>query len=121
MSRRVLVTGAAGYLGSRLVESLAARKSAGDGIEHVVASDVRDVRAELHETSRRREETIRIRLLFKLIRRMQEHKPRSFYAIQRNPHGFASSHDDAPGVKRDAPARARAGRSFGTFVTHPGG
>lgn len=42
-SRRVLVTGAAGYLGSRLVESLAGRHAAGAGIGHVVASDVRDV------------------------------------------------------------------------------
>jgi UDP-glucose 4-epimerase len=41
--RRVLVTGAAGYLGSRLVESLAARKAAGQGVDCVVASDLREV------------------------------------------------------------------------------
>ena len=43
---RVLVTGAAGYLGSRLVESLAERHAAGDGIDCVVASDVREVPAD---------------------------------------------------------------------------
>jgi UDP-glucose 4-epimerase len=41
--RRVLVTGAAGYLGSRLVESLAARRASGTGIDRIVASDVREV------------------------------------------------------------------------------
>jgi UDP-glucose 4-epimerase len=41
--RRVLVTGAAGYLGSRLVESLSARRAAGQGIDGVVASDLREV------------------------------------------------------------------------------
>jgi UDP-glucose 4-epimerase len=44
--RRVLVTGAAGYLGSRLVESLAARRAAGSGMACIVASDVRDVPAD---------------------------------------------------------------------------
>ena len=41
--RRVLVTGAAGYLGSRLVESLSVRQAAGAGIECIVASDLREV------------------------------------------------------------------------------
>jgi UDP-glucose 4-epimerase len=41
--RRVLVTGAAGYLGCRLVESLAARKAAGRDIGCIVASDLREV------------------------------------------------------------------------------
>jgi len=44
--RRVLVTGAAGYLGSRLVASLAARVAGGQGVECVVASDLREVPAE---------------------------------------------------------------------------
>jgi UDP-glucose 4-epimerase len=44
--RRVLVTGAAGYLGSRLVESLATRLAAGNDLACVVASDVREVPAE---------------------------------------------------------------------------
>ncbi len=41
--RRVLVTGAAGYLGSRLIESLSARRAAGRGIDGIVASDLREV------------------------------------------------------------------------------
>ena len=41
--RRVLVTGAAGYLGSRLIESLSARRAAGQGIDGIVASDLREV------------------------------------------------------------------------------
>ncbi len=41
--RRVLVTGAAGYLGSRLIESLSARRDAGQGIDGIVASDLREV------------------------------------------------------------------------------
>jgi UDP-glucose 4-epimerase len=46
MTHRVLVTGAAGYLGSSLVKSLAGRAvSAGDPV-CIVASDVRDVPAE---------------------------------------------------------------------------
>ena len=46
MTHRVLVTGAAGYLGGRLVESLAAR-ARGDGDPTcIVASDVREVLAE---------------------------------------------------------------------------
>jgi len=44
--RRVLVTGAAGYLGSRLVESLAVRKAAGRDIDCIVASDLREVPAD---------------------------------------------------------------------------
>jgi UDP-glucose 4-epimerase len=44
--RRVLVTGAAGYLGSRLVASLAARKAAGRSIDCIVASDLREVPAD---------------------------------------------------------------------------
>ena len=44
--RRVLVTGAAGYLGSRLIESLAARQGGGAGIECIVASDLREVPAD---------------------------------------------------------------------------
>ena len=44
--RRVLVTGAAGYLGSRLIESLAAREAHGAGIECIVASDLREMPAE---------------------------------------------------------------------------
>lgn len=43
--RRVLVTGAAGYLGSRLVESLAARKAADASIDCVIACDLREVPA----------------------------------------------------------------------------
>jgi UDP-glucose 4-epimerase len=43
MARRVLVTGAAGYLGSRLVESLAKKRADGADISCVVATDVRDV------------------------------------------------------------------------------
>jgi UDP-glucose 4-epimerase len=45
MSRAVLVTGAAGYLGSTLVESLAARRQAGTGPARLVATDVREVPA----------------------------------------------------------------------------
>lgn len=44
--RRVLVTGAAGYLGSRLVGSLATRQSGDDGLECIVASDLREVPAD---------------------------------------------------------------------------
>jgi UDP-glucose 4-epimerase len=43
---RVLITGAAGYLGRLLVASLAARKAQGCGVECVVASDLRDVPAD---------------------------------------------------------------------------
>jgi UDP-glucose 4-epimerase len=43
---RVLVTGAAGYLGRRLVESLAKRKADGAGPNCIVASDLRDVPAD---------------------------------------------------------------------------
>jgi UDP-glucose 4-epimerase len=42
---RVLITGAAGYLGSRLVESLAAHKAADPALECIVASDLREVPA----------------------------------------------------------------------------
>lgn len=42
--RRILVTGAAGYLGSTLVATLAPRLAAGE-LDRVVASDVRDVPA----------------------------------------------------------------------------
>jgi UDP-glucose 4-epimerase len=45
VSAGVLVTGAAGYLGSTLVESLAARRQAGNGPARLVATDVRDVPA----------------------------------------------------------------------------
>ncbi|RPI17047.1 MAG: SDR family oxidoreductase [Lysobacterales bacterium] len=45
MSPAVLVTGAAGYLGSTLVESLAARRQAGNGPTRLVATDVREVPA----------------------------------------------------------------------------
>jgi UDP-glucose 4-epimerase len=44
--RRVLVTGAAGYLGSRLVEALAARKAAARDVDCIVASDLREVPAD---------------------------------------------------------------------------
>jgi len=43
MNHRVLVTGAAGYLGGRLVESLAARARTGGEPACIVASDVREV------------------------------------------------------------------------------
>jgi UDP-glucose 4-epimerase len=46
MTRRVLVTGAAGYLGGRLVESLAARAGGDDTPTCIVATDVREVAAE---------------------------------------------------------------------------
>jgi UDP-glucose 4-epimerase len=46
MTHRVLVTGAAGYLGSNLVKSLADRAAAGGGPACIVASDVREVPAE---------------------------------------------------------------------------
>jgi UDP-glucose 4-epimerase len=43
MTHRVLVTGAAGYLGGRLVESLAARARTGGDPALIVASDVREI------------------------------------------------------------------------------
>jgi len=46
MSHRVLVTGAAGYLGGRLVESLAARARTGGGPACIVASDLREIAAD---------------------------------------------------------------------------
>jgi UDP-glucose 4-epimerase len=46
MTHRVLVTGAAGYLGSNLVKSLAGRAAAHGDPACIVASDVRDVPAE---------------------------------------------------------------------------
>jgi UDP-glucose 4-epimerase len=46
MSNRVLITGAAGYLGGRLVESLAARARTGGEPACIVASDVRGVAAD---------------------------------------------------------------------------
>jgi len=46
MNHRVLVTGAAGYLGGRLVESLAARARAGGDPACIVASDVREFAAD---------------------------------------------------------------------------
>jgi UDP-glucose 4-epimerase len=42
-SRRVLVTGAAGYLGRQLVESLAARRAGHANLDCIVATDIRDV------------------------------------------------------------------------------
>ena len=46
MTHRVLVTGAAGYLGSNLVKSLADRAASGGDPACIVASDVREVPAE---------------------------------------------------------------------------
>jgi UDP-glucose 4-epimerase len=46
MNHRVLVTGAAGYLGGRLVEPLAARARSGGDPACIVASDVREVATE---------------------------------------------------------------------------
>jgi UDP-glucose 4-epimerase len=46
MNHRVLVTGAAGYLGGRLVESLAVRARTGGDPACIVASDVREVEAD---------------------------------------------------------------------------
>jgi UDP-glucose 4-epimerase len=46
MTHRVLVTGAAGYLGGRLVESLAARARTGADPACIVASDVREIAAD---------------------------------------------------------------------------
>jgi len=46
VTRRVLVTGAAGYLGGRLVESLAARSGDNGAPACIVASDVREVAVE---------------------------------------------------------------------------
>ena len=46
MTHRVLVTGAAGYLGSNLVKSLAERAARGGDPASIVASDVRDVPGE---------------------------------------------------------------------------
>jgi len=46
MRRRVLVTGAAGYLGSRLVESLSRPRDEAQRLECIVAADVREVPVE---------------------------------------------------------------------------
>jgi UDP-glucose 4-epimerase len=49
MTRRVLVTGAAGYLGSSVIESLAARAEREGDPARIVATDIRDVPAEQRE------------------------------------------------------------------------
>jgi len=47
MTHRVLITGAAGYLGAQLVESLAIHKRDADDPTRIVASDVREVAPDL--------------------------------------------------------------------------